>query len=70
MEDLFKQYLLGFISWDVAYVQANNNMVRLCGQHRDDEFEYWVSQVQDLAETAADKVIKIFLGTLRMKTGY
>lgn len=60
MEDLFKMYRCGLISWENTYVKASNHMVLASEKGYTDDVEYWISQVQSLAEDAANMLIKRF----------
>ena len=61
MEDLFKMYRRGLVSWEDAYVKAYNRMVEASEEKSSEVVDYWASQVQSLAEEVANQHIKDLL---------
>ena len=69
MEDLFKMYRRGLISWEDAYVKAYNRMVEASEEKSSEVVDYWASQVQSLAEEVANQHIKD-LGYVETQEGF
>ena len=61
MRDLFREYRQGKITWDEAYATANNIAATTSSipGTRDEEVEWWASQMDSLAQDAAEHLMKL-----------
>ena len=61
MRDLFREYRQGKITWDEAYATANNIAATTSSipGTRDEEIEWWASQMDSLGQDAAEHLMKL-----------
>ena len=52
MRDVYKEYKQGLISWDEAYLIANNNAATM------KDTDYWTKQMESLGVDMADCIMK------------
>ena len=60
MRDVYSEYKDGLISWDEAYLIANNNAATLSNKLNTPQevIEFWVQQMESLGVDAADNIMK------------
>lgn len=60
MRDLYKEYKQGLISWEEAYLAANNLAANASSSIMPpEETDYWCRQMESLAIEAADEKMKM-----------
>ena len=59
MRDVFAEYKLGKITWEEAYFTANNIAATVSGiPEKQEETEYWASQMESLGVDLAERMMK------------
>ena len=61
MRNVYKEYLQGKITWDEAYATANNIAATTSSipGTKEEEVEWWTSQMDSLGQDAAEHLIKL-----------
>lgn len=60
MRDVYSEYKQGLISWEEAYLIANNKAATLSNRLNTSQevIEFWVQQMESLGVDAADSIMK------------